>query len=66
MARSSCVDTWCSGSQLRVPLLPQMHTALACKSISLGNLFSQRPPGKSGKLDVNGRADWDTADACAD
>ena len=43
-----------------------MHTALAQKSILLGNSFAQRPPGKSGKLDVDGRADWDIADECAD
>ena len=66
MARRSCVDTWCSGSQRRVPLLPQMHTALACKSIRPGNSFVQRLLGKSGKLDVDGRADWDTADERAD
>jgi hypothetical protein len=42
-----------------------MHSALARKSIRLGNSFAQQLLGKSGKIDVDGRADCDTADECA-
>jgi hypothetical protein len=42
-----------------------MRNALARKSIRLGNSFAQQLAGKSGKIDVDGRADWDTVNECA-